>query len=309
MRSLLEGLVFNARRLLDDSRVRQARSGAASLAERVLPDRVHERLRVELSAPRRRFRSMLRDDDVFVVGHPKSGNTWLSLMLAVLVEDGFDADAATVSNVRRFLPAIHNRDRRVAEFERLPSPRMFRNEQPVFPELYPRTVYIVRDPRAVYVSYYHHALHDTAKVGWSLDDAVDELLEHGCFEDLEPWLVRWDRHAGEWLDRRDRQPVHVVRYEDLQEDARKALVAVVDFLGLEVDPEHIDEAVERASFRSMRAQEEEHGAEPYSGTKGERGYFTRKGTVDSWRDELSERSARRIEEAFAPVMRQLGYAE
>ena len=32
------------------------------------------------------FRGAVRKSDVFLVGHPKSGNTWLAFMLAVLKE-------------------------------------------------------------------------------------------------------------------------------------------------------------------------------------------------------------------------------
>src|SRR5256885_390189 len=116
------------------------------------------------SASARYFRTHVRPTDAFVVGHPKSGNTWVAYMLAVVKEGGDPDDRINVSNVGGLIPTAHRfeqlhviRSRNLLRsYERLAEPRIFRNEQPVHPELYPRTVYLVRDPRSVLVSYFHH---------------------------------------------------------------------------------------------------------------------------------------------------------
>jgi hypothetical protein len=57
----------------------------------------------------------------------------------------------------------------------------------------------------------------------------------------------------------------------------------------------------------MRTEEETFGAEPYSGTKGERGFFVRKGKIDGWKEELSTDLAKKIEDTFMTAMKKVGY--
>ncbi|HUF74576.1 MAG TPA: sulfotransferase domain-containing protein [Gammaproteobacteria bacterium] len=277
---------------------------ARSRARALLP----KSYRAKRQAARRlkAFREMLRPDDTFLVGHPKSGNTWLAYMLAIAAGKA-PADGITLANIGTHIPTIHAQDFRISEFADLAAPRAFRNEGPVFPNEYPRTIYLMRDPRAAWVSYYHHCVHDTEESDWSLDDFVDEMIEHGCIRRLEPHLIRWDIQVADWMNRTASQPVHFVKYEELIADRATVLRRVLEFIGVDADPELLALVDERGAFKSMRRQEETHGAESYPGEKGARGYFVRKGRVDGWRDELTPRSAERIRHALGGVMARAGY--
>ncbi len=227
-------------------------------------------------------------------------------MLATLLEKRF-GKRATLANLQEFIPAFHASDLKIETYSQLPNPRMFRNEGPRFPELYPRTIYIVRDPRAVLLSYYHHCLHDTRDENWKLDAFVEEMLEYGCIKRLEPYIIPWDKQVSAWLHRAKSQPVKIVKYEDMKKDRRKVLQEVVQFLGVSSTEQDITQAVERSSFENMRKEEEMYGAEPYSGTKGEGGFFMRRGKVDSWKEELSTQARKQIETEFGETMRKVGY--
>ena len=253
-----------------------------------------------------RFRDKLRANDVFLIGHPKSGNTWLAYMLAVTFNNDRDG-AITLANVGSYVPTIHGGDHDVWRFEHLPSPRIFRNEAPRLPECYPRTIYIIRDPRAVLVSYYHHCVHDTGQTDWPIDVFLDEMLMYGCIKRLEPLLIRWDRQVLDWLERARRQPVHFVKYEELKADSFSALRKIAEFLNVPVPQEQIQLAVTRGEFGNMRKQEETCGAESFPGERGSKGYFVRKGAVDGWREELSDAQASRICSEFSAAMGTLGY--
>lgn len=252
------------------------------------------------------FQRLLRLTDIFLVGHPKSGNTMLTFMLGVLLENNFNKKI-NISNLREFIPCIHSRDMDIGSYADFPDPRIFRNEGPLFPKLYPRTVYIVRDPRSVYVSYYHHCVHDTGDLNWKIEDFVEEMLTHGCIRRLEPYIVRWDQQVLQWLERSKRQPVMFVKYEEMVKDKRKILEDVIEFAGITCDKKDIDTALQRSTFDNMRKEEETYGAEPYSGTKGERGYFVRRGKIDGWKDELSQEISKRIENEFSEAMKKVGY--
>ena len=278
-------------------------ASAEHLAERIT-GAINSRL--ALRRQNREMAAKFRPGDVMFVGHPKSGNTWMAYMLAVL-HQRHDPETVTTATVGQFIPVIHARDADVDSFPKLATPRIFRNEGPQFPDVYPRTLYIVRDPRSALVSYYHHCKHDTGNQAWSLDDFVDEMLEYGCIRSLEPFLVRWDRQVLDWHERKSRQAVHIVRYEDLKSDCLAELHKVASFCGLPTESTLLETAVRKGSFSEMRKQEVEHGAEAFPGEKGSRGFFMRKGEVEGWRDELSARSLKRIEEAFAPAMELTGY--
>ena len=255
-----------------------------------------------------RIADCIRQDDLFVVGHPKSGNTWLTYMLAILVRDDRDCDI-NLANIGEYAPTIHARDHVIREFEDMPSPRIFRNEGPRFAELYPRTIFIVRDPRSVLLSYYHHCVHDTGESDWSIESFVDEMLEHGCIRRLEPFQTRWDAKLEEWIGRAKRQPVKIVRYEDLKVDRGAVLRDVAAFAGLSPSTDLIEEAVRRGDFNSMRGEEKTVGAESYAGEKGARGFFVRKGKTDSWKEEMPVAVIEKIEAAFRPGMEELGYLD
>ncbi len=250
----------------------------------------------------------IRQDDLFVVGHPKSGNTWLTYMLAIIVNDDRDRNI-NLANIGQYAPTIHARDNAICEYGEMSSPRIFRNEGPKFPGLYPRTVFIVRDPRSVLLSYYHHCVHDTEDTDWSIESFVDEMLEYGCIRRLEPFQTRWDVKLEEWTRRSKFQPVTFVRYEDLKKDRGSVIRDVARFAGLSPPEALIDEAVLRGDFNSMRGEEEAVGAESYAGEKGAKGFFVRKGKTDSWKEEMPPAVVEKIESAFRPGMKRLGYLD
>jgi hypothetical protein len=252
------------------------------------------------------FRTSLRSTDVFLVGHPKSGNTWVAYLLAIILEDGDARWRVNLANVGEFVPIIHGTDSHISRFESLRDPRVFRNEWPAYPDLYPKTLYLVRDPRAVLVSYFHHYRVVTGDDATSLDSFIDMYLRDGCIRTWEPRLLRWDRQVAQWTHHA--RPVYVVKYEALHDDRRTVLEAIVRFCGIEPTHDVIASAVERGSFEAMRDEEGRSGAESYPNGLGRRGRFLRLGRVDGWRDELSPGAREAIEREFRPVMQEMGYA-
>lgn len=270
---------------------------------------VADRRKVEQERSKKdQFENSLRKTDIFLVGHPKSGNTWLAYMLAVLNNNDYE-QRVNVSNVGGFIPTIHDADHRIAEYSNLSDPRIFRNEGPKYPELYPKTIYILRDPRSVLLSYYHHCVHDTGIADWKIADFVDEMITQGCIRTLEPFLIRWDQQVEAWLERAQSQPVLFVKYEDLKEDCYAVLDRINKFVNLECDENTLKMAVERGGFSNMRKDEEQYGAESFPGEKGQKGFFVRKGKVDSWKEEMPAEAVDKIEQTFSTVMEKMGYLD
>jgi hypothetical protein len=254
------------------------------------------------------FRLTLRPTDVFLIGHPKSGNTWLAYLLGLALFENRRKDI-TLKNVGDYIPFIHGQDLRVAEYSHLPDPRIFRNECPVFPELYPKVIYLMRDPRAVLVSFYHMyrvMLNDTTML---LKTFVENYLAtDGCFKQWNVGLARWDRQVLEWMERAKSDPrICVVKYEDLVRDRKVVLTSLLNFIGATYSEENLDHAAARGDFQLMQQMEREYGVEAYPGEIGQRGRFIRRGLIDGWQDELHIELSQDIERTFAPAMRMAGY--
>ena len=103
---------------------------------------------------RRVFQHELRQTDIFLIGHPKSGNTWLAYMLAIILNKDFNRHI-NLATIGDYVPVIHGRDSMIVKYRNLFNPRVFRNEWPIYPDRYPKIIYLIRDPRSILVSYYH----------------------------------------------------------------------------------------------------------------------------------------------------------
>ena len=197
--------------------------------------RLRDGVRNRLRAPQ--FARALRPTDVFLVGHPKSGNTWLAYMLAVLLSDDRDGEV-TLYNVGDYVPFVHGRDHEIAAYDHLPDPRVFRNEYPRHPRHYPRTVYLVRDPRAVLVSFWHMYVTMFDDRDLTLSAFVDGYLAGTApFDGWHRHLARWDHQVAAALrgaERDDR--VYIARYEDFVEDRETALRRLARFVGTFPEP-------------------------------------------------------------------------
>jgi hypothetical protein len=265
-------------------------------------------------ASKYRFRARLRGTDAFVVGHPKSGNTWLAYMLAVVKEAGDPEQRVNVANVGVFIPAAHRYEalhvvgsrRLLRSYDRLANPRVFRNEEPVYPELYPRTVYLVRDPRAVLVSYYHHYKAEFDDPDMSMDRFVSTYLRDPSAVGAP--IARWDVQVGEWMRRAGAQRVLIVRYEDLHEDPEGCLSEIVAFCDIPATTEAVRAAGRRGAFEAMQQEERRYGAESAGFRLSQRrGQFYRRGAVDGWREELPSAAHEAIDATFGSLMETLGY--
>ena len=302
--------------------------------------RLRDGLRNRLSEPR--FLHSLRPSDLFLVGHPKSGNTWVGYMLAVFLADDREGEV-NLYNVGDYVPFVHGRDQEIAAYAHLPNPRVFRNEYPRHPRRYPGTLYLVRDPRAVLVSFWHMYVTMFGDRAMTLPAFVNGYLTGTApFDSWHRHLARWDRQVSAALRRAEEgDRILLARYEDFVEDREAALRRVAGFVGrasAECVPAgtfvrnsvrissargsdgdgdvaartasfeaRLSRAVARGTFEAMKEVEDRHGAEAYVGRARGEGRFIRRGRADGWKDEMNPGVAARIETAFGPVMERAGY--
>ena len=265
--------------------------------------RFYERLRERIL-----FKKWVRPTDVFLVGHPKSGNTLMAYMFAIVAFEDFE-NRINLANIDQYVPGIHAEDLAIGRHPKLSEPRIFRNEVPIYQELYPKTIYLLRDPRAVLVSYYHMYCTIFNDTTTTLDAFVEEYLRNGNIQRYEPQIERWDRQVLTWVKRaEDDDRVLIVKYEDLVKKKPEVLKKTLAFAGIRSKDELFDLVLQRSSFEAMRKTEEEFGEENYPGEMATRERFIRKGKVDGWKEEMSPETVKAIEDEFRDTMKRVGYA-
>jgi len=168
-------------------------------------------------------------------------------------------------------------------------------------------ILIVRDPRDVAPSL---ANHGTRPIDESISFMGQADASFSGERDRQPSQLRqqlpgWSGYHRTWLDQAD-LPVHLVRYEDLQDDTGGVFRAALAFAGVEISAEEAAQAARFADFAGLRKQEIERGFREAPRTQPGGGFF-RRGVSGAWLDELTPGQVARIEVDHAAMMLRLGY--
>ncbi|WP_368901576.1 sulfotransferase domain-containing protein [Oceanobacillus oncorhynchi] len=233
-------------------------------------------------------------DDICLVAYPKSGNNFLLFLVATLLYRK-KMDWATKGEMIQNVAS--------EPIENLPSPHLVWSHDSYDPS-YPQVIYLVRDPRDVVISYYHHF---QKYHGESRDfDAFFAAFMKG---DIVPGM--WDTQIESWLDNQEKvkKGFLLVKYENLLADAAKEAKRIINFLHLDRTEQEINEAVHWASFDNMKALEEkqkEHinGSSQFTNPTLP---FVREGKANKWKSVLSQEQQQQINKAFYKTLSRLGY--
>ncbi len=241
--------------------------------------------------------------DIFIVSYPKSGNTWTRFLLGNLI---YENEPITFANVEDRVPSLYLYSSR--KLRKLP--RILKSHD-CFDPRYKTVIYIVRDPRDVLVSAYHYARKlKILPADQPIEDFLPGLLD-GTFRSgvlVDPRWGSWHDNVASWLAMRHNRKFLLLRYEDMLEDPERELAKVAEFLKIPSTPARLARAVKLSSAEHMRELEKTQSS-AWTLTKDTRSdiAFVRKARSGTWQSELSPAAVEKIEAAWGPLMRTLGY--
>ena len=238
-------------------------------------------------------------DDTFIISYPRSGSTWTRFLVANLA---YPNEKVSFANLDSLVPATAVSSRRALKNAR--RPRIIKTHN-YYDHRYGKVVYVVRDPRDVVLSEYRfHLKGRKIEDGYPMEKFVarfvnGELGNYGS----------WKENVVSWLATRGESPEFLLlRYEDMVSDTPRELSKVALFLAINATADRIRQAVERSSADNMRSMEKKE-SEAWVVTKGRRKDipFVGAATAGGWKTKLPEPCVARIEAAWGPLMKWLGY--
>lgn len=226
----------------------------------------------------------LRPDDIFIVTYPRSGTTWMQMILYQLTSDGSMAFDHICQKVPWFERSLFFDLMETTDFETMPSPRLFKSHLSWFwiPKGPCRYIYVYRNGMDVALSYYHFYTSHLSYQG-SFNDFFKKFMAG----DVQ--YRSWFRHVKAWQDHAHLSNVFMVKYEDLISDLEGTLGQLIAFLHLDVSKERIPAILHRCSFDYMKEHEKKfdhiHGMQWEKKLKNNA--FIRKGAVGKGKETLS----------------------
>jgi hypothetical protein len=230
-----------------------------------------------------------KENDVFVVGYPKSGNTWMQNLLSGLIY-GAHGRNASGQLIQELIPDVHYKK----YYQRFGKTACFKSHHLPRCE-YRRVIYIIRDGRDVLVSYWHYHKNITG-----VELQYSDLIEMPIYN-----FGTWAEHAAAWLENPYGADQMFLRYEDLLRDGVAELKKIARFLKIEVGEQQVREVVNSNSFQKLREKEKcfGFGRRLWEGS----GAFFRRGSVGAYLDEMPVIAARSFTEQNSSVLRAFGY--
>jgi aryl sulfotransferase len=274
----------------------------------------------------------------WIASYPKSGNTWLRLLIEALTHAAAPISINAIATVRRLASNRAQFDElvgvRAADLPRHVvqqlRPAMYAAairgvgqaqywkihdawhlvapSLPLIPAAVTRGVlYVVRNPLDVAISLRSHlGITQDAAIDFMNDGEAMLARDQRGLPDQLPQLLRsWSGHVASWLHE-SKLPLHLLRYEDLKLRPLYTLRGAADFLELSTAESELQAALSATAFEKLRAQEASEG---FRERHRHAGVFFRRGEAGAWREELNESQMQRMIAAHGPMMRSLGYLD
>src|SRR5262245_34439479 len=247
---------------------------------------------------------------VLVVGYPKSGNTWLTRLVAELLSApvrGFWSEPSSTEM------AVEGTER-VSDFEVYKGHHSYGAMRRDFNLA--DVVYIVRDVRDIAISGAHYF--EFATPSWfgkvtlgarrltsaARQESLEAIRTCGMIltladgnREINPWCAHpWDEHIYAYLD----AGACIIRYEDLLAAPERECRRILAHFGVERSAVQIGHAIATQSFDAAKKRFLAQGDDT-------RAAFLREGRAGAWSTRLSSAQRQFCRERFGTMLTHLGY--
>lgn len=280
-------------------------------------------------ALRRRYLAELelakaRRANFLIIGHPKSGNTWLKVMISRLYQLRYDLPESRLINTDEFA-------RKIPEIPRLAATNGYYSYEgevgkllavgaPDNPLRHKPVLFLARNPIDIAVSWYHQFTKRQSRakqelINHFIDHPIDrrkvEMWEFVRHSDIGlPSLIEYENTWARNVQALERGML--VKYEELRAEPVPTLQRITRLMGEDFSEEEIRAAVEWGSFENLQKLET-------SGTFSQGGmklvnasdpstYKVRRGKVGGYREDFSPQQVAELEALVRDnILPELGY--
>ncbi|MDA8580993.1 sulfotransferase domain-containing protein [Litoricolaceae bacterium] len=268
-------------------------------------------------------------DIIWLASFPKSGNTWVKLILRAMNNGGElndindKAASASCSSKELSVKFLGNvvdtedyfRSKRNLIFERMVEASRGRrlivkthcchilvSGQSLIPNhLSKGGILIIRNPFDVVCSVMNH-------FGLSVSDAIELLTSNksqigGSTKSYPDWLISWQAFHNSWLKNFDK-PLLVVRYEDLLLEPEVHYARIARFVSKDLSAIELQKLIASTTFEAFRDLEEKTG---FKEKPSQAANFFNRGQIGYFKDLLSQKAINQIQDSLGTHMEKVGY--
>lgn len=250
-------------------------------------------------------------DIVWLASYPKSGNTFLRLLLYRYIY----TDVMETKEVEDKIPDLHKLLSQGKKLNLgldgsvlLKTHFLLSSQHPYFSNTV-GFIYILRNPRDVILS-------NARYLGFNKDKKLLHLFAENFIKNMgvDRWtkmgMGTYSEHLISWLDGVSSFPNLFIKYENLKDKPIETLTKVLDFLGLEIDENKIKEVVEDCEINNLRQleiQEKQNNQSSFFDELPQGEYFIGQGKTNQSLAEISPDLENLYHEKFQGFVRLFGY--
>jgi hypothetical protein len=240
-----------------------------------------------------------RANDVFIVTIPKSGTTWMQVIVHALLTNGraFDND---IDDYIARNPFLEMHGQQAIETMRRPGAiktHLLFDCLPYHADA--KYIIVIRNPKDVCVSFHRFI---TSMEGEALVDITfDSLFDH-FLTGKAGHVDYFDHLLSCWSHKNDAN-VLLILYEDMQRDIRSVINRVATFLDIKINEKLLERIVTISSFDYLNRARFNERIDPSRTVANFK--FLRKGITGDWRTVFSKEQARLLDAQFREKTRHI----
>lgn len=237
-------------------------------------------------------------DDYYLISYPRSGSTWLRVMLSELL---YGESGSSLKDISCFIPAIDipiEINKLVkAEFQIVKSHDCYQAN--ARSKNFRKIIYLVRDPRDAILS--HYRFQSARGYEWDVHQFILDSLSGRIYP------TSWQEHVNSWtgpgIEDKNLE-LKMIRYEDLVNNTTAVLKEILMFLKVNKTIEEIENAIKKSSIDKMK-EKEKLGLWDTASANGM--VFIGQGKIDQWKQKLSDEEVELFFEYAGIEMRRFDY--